>query len=470
MAEQAEVIEALAAENELFAARIETLEAVVAELKRRLGMNSTNSSKPPSSDGLSKPPPRSLRARSGRKPGKQPGQPGATLMQVDDPDEVIEHRPAACGGCHADLAGAATVGTTRRQVFDLPEIRPRVVEHRVVSCRCDCGIVNTAAAPAGVNAPVQYGPTVAATALFLLVGHHIPFGRVVQILSALLNCVVSAGWVQGLVAQTATRLTGFRDRLRAALRAADVVHFDETGLRAGGRLRWAHVACTPLLTHYHLDDKRGKVAIDNHAILPGLRDPQVAVHDGWQPYTAIPYAGAAHALCNAHHLRELTGWAEDNANNKPWADRLADLLREGNRLVKHAIAHGKTHLEPEILADLLHRWRQAVDQAAAANPPSKTGGRQPIRALINRLDGFTTEIWRFAHDFTVPFDNNQAERDIRMIKLQPKISGAWRTVTGATNWLRVREYLSTATKHGIHALTALRDAITGNAWLPPLPE
>lgn len=455
--------------------QIELLQARVAELERRLGLNSRNSSKPPSSDGLGKPPPRSSRRSSGARPGKQPGAPGAALAQVDDPDEVVEHRPAGCGGCGAALAAAEVVGQTRRQVFELPEIRLRVVEHRLVSCRCArCGQVTAATVPAQVAAPVQYGTSVAAVAVYLLVAHHIPVARAAQIVADLLGAPVSTGWVAGLLERAATGLTGFAERLDTAVKAAPVVHLDETGLRVTGRNRWLHVACTPLLTVYHLDDKRGTAAFDAMGVLPALRAPQVAVHDGWMPYFRPEYADVDHALCNAHHLRELDGWAERDPTRYAFTADLAALLREGHRLVGQAITAGADRLDQQTLDDLLHRWQAAVDAGYHANPPPATKptglGANLIPALLNRMRGFTREIWRFAHDFTVPFDNNQAERDIRMTKIQIKISGGWRTTPGARAWLRVRSYISTTGKHGIPAITALRDALTGNPWTPPLPE
>jgi transposase len=248
-----------------------------------------------------------------------------------------------------------------------------------------------------------------------------------------------------------------------------VVHFDETGLRVAGKLRWLHVACTPLGTIYHLDDKRGSDGIDALAVLGALRSSQVAVHDGWKPYFKPCYAEVDHALCNAHHLRELDGWAEQDPVRHQWAQTLADLLRQGKHLVNQATTAGHDHLDEAVLADLLHRWDHAVQAGYTANPPPETGGRGKILALIDRMRGFTREIWRFAHDLTVPFDNNQAERDIRMIKTQQKISGGWRTALGAQHWLTVRSYISTTRKNGIHVLTALQDAITGNPWMPALP-
>lgn len=449
---------------------IEVLQAQVAELRRRLGLNSSNSSKPPSSDGLAKPPPRSLRRASGRKPGKQPGAPGTALSQVDDPQEMLTHRPDACGGCRRPLTNAPVTDVTRRQVFGLPQIRRRVTEHRIVSCRCLCGAVTTATAPPGVTAPVQYGPDVAAVVVYLAVAQHIPVARVVQILSDLLGCAVSTGWVSTALKRSAAALTGFRARLRDVLGRATVIHFDETGARVAGQLRWIHVACTPLLTSYHLDDKRGQTAIDQHGVLPAMADGRTAVHDGWMPYLKTCYDTVEHALCNAHHLRELTGWADTSPERDAWATPLMALLREAHTLVAEATAAGRSRLPAEVLADLHRKWEQAIDTAYAANPPPAGKGRGKILALIDRLRGYDAEIWRFAHDFTVPFDNNQAERDIRMVKLQPKIAGCWRTEHGARTWLHIREYISTCRKNGIHTLQALHDAITGNAWLPPLPE
>jgi transposase len=368
------------------------------------------------------------------------------------------------------LAGASAVGFEARQVVELPPVRLAVTEHRLWACACVCGTVTTAPAPAGVNAPVQYGASVAAAAVYLLVAHHVPVERVAQIMADLLGVAPSTGWVAGLTERTATRLTGFTERLRRALTAAMVVHFDETGLRVAGRLRWLHVACTPLGTLYHLDDKRGRDGIDALGVLAALSGPQVAVHDGWKPYLQPCYAQMDHALCNAHHLRELDGWAEHDPIRHGWAARLADLLREGKTLVDQAVAAGQDRLDDTILADLRHRWEQAVADGYAANPPPESGARGKVLALIDRMRGFTREIWRFAHNFAVPFDNNQAERDIRMIKTQQKVSGGWRTRHGAHHWLAVRGYISTVRKNGLHVLTALRDALTGNAWLPALPE
>jgi transposase len=464
IARQAEVI----AEQ---AATIAVLRARVEELERQVGLNSRNSSKPPSSDGLAKPPTRSQRRALGRKPGKQPGAPGSALRLSDSPDVVREYRPSVCGGCSAGLDTAAVVSVVRRQVVELPEApRAVVTEHRLLSCECGCGTVTAAAAPDGVAAPVQYGPRLAAVAVYLLVAQQIPVARTAEVLAEVLGVAPSTGWLAGLLGKAAGRLGGFTAQVRALLTSAAVVHFDETGVRVGGRLRWLHVACTPLGTLYHLDDRRGGTAVDAHGVLAALNAPQVAVHDGWTTYFTAAYAHVEHALCNAHHLRELDGWAERDPDRYAFAATLAALLREGHHTVQAARAAGADHLPPGVLGRLLTRWHTAIAAGYAANPPPTRGARGNLIALIDRMDSYLPEIWRFARDFTVPFDNNQAERDIRMIKTQQKITGGWRTVTGAHHWLTVRSYISTARKHGHNAYTALRDLFTGNPWLPALPE
>jgi transposase len=445
---------------------IAELAARVADLERRLGLNSRNSSKPPSSDGLAKPPPRSLRKGSGRRPGKQPGSASATLSLVDDPDEVREHRPAACSGCGGDLAGAVLGSVTRRQVFDLAPVRAQVMEHRLVSCLCTgCGVVSAPQAPPGVAAPVQYGPGITAVVVYLLVRQHLPVARVAETCADLLGMSVSTGWIATRLAPAAAAVTGFDQRVRDAVRAAAVAHFDESGARVAGRTHWVHSASTPALTVYDLHDKRGRLAMQAAGILPGYAG--IAVHDCWQPY--FSYVDVTHAVCNAHILRELTGWHDTDPHRHAWAEQAIDVLTEANAAVVAAKASGHTALPAAVLADFDQRWQAALAAGYTANPRPAAGRGDRVVALLDRLHTATTEIWRFSRNFAVPFDNNQAERDIRMVKLQLKISGCWRTETGSRQWLLIRSYISTVIKNGLNVLEALRDALTGNPWLPPLP-
>lgn len=451
--------------------RVAELESETAELKRRLAQNSRNSSRPPSSDGLAKPAPKSLRRPSGRKPGGQAGHGGGHLAQATVPDEVVDHVPSACGACHAALDDAVAIGHQARQVFDLPEIRLSAVEHRAWTRRCGCGHETSAAFPAAVTAPAQYGPRVRALGLYLVAYQHLPYGRAAQLLSDWAGQQISTGTLAAFMAQGAEDLGPFLDSVHAQIAAAPVAHFDETGARADGRLRWLFAACTDRLTFYSLHDKRGFDGLDHAGVLPAFTG--IAVHDGFKPYRR--YTGAQHALCNVHHLRELLGIIEPDPNDPKiaWAVRMDRLLRDLYAAVARARAAGQEWLDPGELAGYRAAYAQIIADGNHRDPPGTipTGKRgvirqTPARNLLTRLDRDREDILRFAGDFRVPFDNNQAERDLRMIKLQQKISGCWRTITGAEQFLALRAYLSTAAKNGrssVDVLTALADH---RPWLP----
>ena len=451
--------------------RVVELEGEVADLKRRLAANSRNSSRPPSSDGLSKPPvKKSLRRASGRKPGGQPGHEGGHLAAVADPDEVVTHSPVCCDGCGGALGGAPVQATERRQVFDLPEIGLRVIEHVVERRRCGCGCVTAAAFPAGASAPTQYGPGVRALAIYLIARQHLPYQRTAELFEAWLGAPVSTGTLAGYVAQGAEDLQGFLDEVHRQIIGAPVAHFDETGARVDGRLRWLLAASTEQLTFYALHDKRGKDGLDHAGVLP--RFAGIAVHDGFAPYRH--YTAAGHALCNAHHLRELQAIIEaDPDTTQTWARAMDRLLRDLQRTVAVAKSCGHDDLDVLQLAGYRGAYQQIIATGYRENPPNtnRTGRRGPIaqtaaRNLLGRLDRHREDVLRFAHDFQVPFDNNLVERDIRMIKLQQKISGCWRTSTGADHFLALRAYLSTARKQGRHIIDALTRLAAHDPWMP----
>jgi transposase len=398
-------------------ARIAEQDAEIAELKRQLAASSRNSSKPPSTDGLDKPAPKSLRGRSGRKPGGQLGREGRTLRQVAVPDEVVVHEPAACAGCGSVLtADGPPARIIRRQVFDIPQITVRVVEHQLVSRRCVCGGLTCAAGPAGVTAPVQYGPHAAAV---------------------------------------------------AGLARAELVHADETGLRVAGRLHWLHVASSARFTALFCHPKRGKEGIDAAGVLPGFTG--TLVHDAFAPYARYP--AARHALCNAHLLRELIAVVDHHtaqplaSANTPaswcWAAQVIDAL-----LALKAITD--TGTLPDL--DTLAGHRRLIVSAALigascdASPPGAVGRRH--RALARRLRRRLDDYLRFAGDLRVPFDNNPAERDIRMAKIKQKVSGGMRTLAGAQDFAAMRSYLSTAAKHGRRPFDVLTELTSGNVWIP----
>jgi transposase len=454
--------------------RLETgvseLRVEVAELRRRLAQNSRNSSRPPSSDGLAKPPaPKSLRRPSGRKPGGQPGHDGGHLACVADPDETVTHAPGRCDGCGLDLAGAAIESSERRQVFDLPEIRLRVVEHLVQRCRCECGELTSGVFPRGVLAPAQYGTRVRALGLYLIAGQHLPYQRTARLLSDWLGAPLSTGTLAAFVRDGAESLDEFLDLVHNQLVESPLVHFDETGARAGGRTRWLHCASTETLTFYAIHDRRGTQGIDHCGVMPNYKG--IAVHDGWPQYRK--YTQVTHALCNAHHLRELLAVIEQNDQSQSWAVQADRLLRRVNDRVRDAKAAGLQALPERTLAGYRSAWTKIITLGHQQNPPPTDRrhergpiGRTPAANLLHRLDQYRDDVLRFAHDFTVPFDNNLVERDIRMIKIQQKISGSWRTTTGADRFLAIRAYISTTRKQGHSLLDALTRLADHQPWLP----
>jgi len=464
---QAEVIEELRG-------RVVELEGEVAELRARLSQNSRNSSRPPSSDGYAKPPaPRSVRRPSGRRPGGQAGHEGHHLERVEHPDEVIRYSPARCTRCGSDLADADVVGVRARQVFDLPVVALAVSEHRAEDRRCGCGVVTGAALPGGVAAPAQYGARLRSLALYLIVYQHLPYERAARLLSDCLGATISTGTLHAIVERAGGELDEFCERVRANLLEAPVIHVDETGARSQGRTRWVHSASSQRLTLYRLHDRRGMDGIDHLGVLGHYRG--VAVHDGWATYRK--YRRPTHALCNVHHLRELQGAIERDPDTQTWAQQMDELLRELKDTVERAKARGESALEAGTLEAYPRRYEQVIALGHRQNPPptQRTGKRGPIGRsmtanLHRRLDEHRDEVLLFAHDFRVPFDNNLAERDLRMIKLQQKISGSWRTITGAQRFLALRSYTSTTRKHGHDLLDALRQIVDRNPWLPAAGE
>lgn len=459
-----DALEAALAERD---ALIALLRAENAELRRQLGQDSRNSSKPPSTDSpFDKPAPKSLRRRSGRKPGGQPGHPGETLRQVDDPDEVVVHEPAECRCCGLGLSGRPVSAVTRRQCFDIPPVKVKVTEHQLVERECACGARTAAASPDGVDAPVQYGPRIAAIIVYLYVGQFLSKQRTAAALAELFGTPVSHGTVAAMAARAAAGLGGFLEVVRERIAGAPVAHFDETGLRVEGKLRWVHSASTGKYSLITVHDRRGTAAMDAAGVLPGFTG--VAVHDAWAPYDT--YTEAAHALCNSHVLRELQAVTDQNPpGQRCWAQQSADALRDMKDLIDTALAATPASLagvDQAALTRARDRYRRAVRSGAAATADRATKLQAKHHALAQRLINREKDYLRFSTDSAVPFDNNAAEREIRMIKLRQKVSGCLRTLTGAEQFCAIRSYLATAHKHDIgffHALTTLAE---GRPWMP----
>lgn len=452
------------AENAALRSMVEALRAEVGELRRQLGLNSQNSSKPPSSDSpFDKPAPKSLRRRSGRKPGGQAGHPGSTLAMVEDPDETLRHEPGPCIGCGADLAGAERVGVERRQVFDLPPMRVRVTEHQLVKRRCGCGATTCATAPAGVVAPVSYGPRITAIVLYLYVGQFLSKRRAALALSQLFGTPVSEGTVATMTQRAADGLDQFTEVVRDRIADAAVAGFDETGFRVSGSLHWVHCARTDKYTLITCHRKRGRDGIDDAGVL--TRFTGVAVHDAWAPYDT--YADPAHQLCCAHALRELAGVADTApAERQCWATQAGNALAAMQKLVTDAIAADVDIVDPDALAEQVRLFRSAAQLGITETAPRSGKTMKKHNALARRLRDRHDDYLRFTTDWRIPPDNNGSERDIRMIKLRQKVSGCIRTLTGAKQFCAIRSYLSTAAKHGRNLFDTLVMLAEGQPWMP----
>ena len=446
-------------------ALVAALRAQVAELERRLGLNSSNSGKPPSSDGLKKPARvSSLRERSGKKPGGQKGHKGETLRQVPDPNDVVHHYPPACSICGVGLDPKSSVGHSARQVFDLPQPQPLVItEHRAHDCECTtCGAKTRALFPDGVNAPVQYGARITAFVIYLLHYQLLPENRLAALMADLFGVKVAASTIARMSRTCAEHLQGFVETVRDLVAGAPVKHMDETGFRIGGKTQWLHVASTALLTFYRVCAKRGSLLANVVGIV---------VHDHWKPYYTIE--GVLHALCNAHHLRELKALVE--IEKEEWAHKMQRLLRRACHVTNRARERG-VPLSSRLIACFERRYDAIVAEGLAFHETQrplacaviKGGGKRrgcaPRRTghnLLLRLAKRKEDTLRFLRDPTVPFTNNQAERDGRMMKLRQKISGGFRSLQGALDFALIRSFVSTARKQDWNIIDALsRDPST----------
>ena len=444
----------------------------VDELEARLGKDSHNSSKPPSSDGLRRKP-KSLRERGKAKVGGQPGHKGNTLKRVGQPEHIEIHPVAPlCDTCGQPIAReAVSISAESRQVIDLPAIRFEVTEHRVEQAQCGCGKVHRAAFPEGVNRPVQYGAQIKAAAVYLTQYLQMPVDRTAQALKEMFGVSMSTGTIQNCINEAAVALTPSVAQIRQALQQAGVVHFDESGVHVAGKLHWLHSASTAVLSWLGAHQKRGKEAMDSHGILPSFTG--VAVHDGWVPYT---HYECEHALCNAHHLRELIFISE--TTQQAWAAQMIDLLRQACGEVGRSIDQGAQSLSKRRQRYYRQRSSELIAEGRRLNPEqerdlSRTKQRGKVKQspafnLLARLERHADQVWRFTVDHRVPFTNNQAERDIRMPKLKQKVSGCFRSQDGLDAFCTIRSYLATLRKQSRPLFEALAHAFAGNV-LSPMP-
>jgi transposase len=472
-AENAELRRQLALKDE----RIAKLESRLADLERRLGQNSGNSSLPSSRDPAAE---RQRQARQRgekldragrpkRRRGKQTGSKGRSLEMSPDPDVVVDHEPEVCEDCGEGLDSGDDEGYTARQVVELPEVRPEVTEHRAHRrrCRC-CDHVTSGAFPEGVRAPISYGPRVKAVVSYLLARQHLPGRRVAETLTDCFGLNVSTGTIDAVYTEAARRLGGFIAALVAFLKSLPVLHVDETSDRVGTTTCWMHVVSDRFYTLIHASVTRGEQAIHTAGVLIGYRG--IVVHDRLAMYWKLK---AKHAICGAHLLRDLAEVAAV-ATQRSWAAGLAALIVEINAACEDARGRGLKSLAPQRQRTFAARYDSLVAAGLAANPDPAAGIKRDYyqRKSYNLATAFTTHrtsILRFMYDLDVPLTNNQAERDLRPVKLHRKISGCFRSQHGAERYGHLRSYLSTTRKNSIPAITALTDLFEGHPWMPPCP-
>lgn len=471
-AEKDELILLMQARLQEFGALQKQLQATVAQLQLRGKKNSRNSSKPPSTDGLNKPDkpaPKSLREGGLRPTGGQKGHPGRTLSQVADPDQVVTHGPPAqCPGCQRSLDASQVVQT--RQVFDLPVLRHEVTEHRVLRAVCACGQVHTGQFPDGVRAQVQYGPGAQAVMVHLNQNHAVSLKRSAELMGELFGLPVSQASVLSANAGAAAVLEPTVHAIGQGLVASAVVGADETGVRVAKKLHWLHVLATGTLTWLGCHAKRGGEAFESLALLGQFRG--VLVHDGWLPYKALE---CVHALCNAHHLRELTYLFEEQG--QAWAGDMMALLRHANHLDNTQCAYGQTpRYESQSYLGEVRELRdlfEAILSDGDANNPvvagtGKRGRPRQSKAtnLLTRLREYADDVWRFMSEPGVPFTNNVAEQAVRMPKVKQKVSGCFRSQDGADIYCTIRSYCATMHKQGANIFESLVGAFQGHAPQP----
>lgn len=449
--------------------RIESLESRLSEVESQLKKNSRNSHQPPSSDGFKKRT-KSLRQKSHRPSGGQPTHPGKTLEWSETVDAIVVHRVEQCHDCGHSLAVVPATDLEARQIHDLPALSLQVIEHHCEEKLCPhCGCINHGSFPSEVSAPIQYGPRLKGLSVYLMDGQLLPSKRVQHLLNDVYSCHLSEGSLYRYRAECYNRLEQIESQIKLGLLQSAVTHFDETGFRIMAKPQWLHVACNSTLTYYFPHPKRGRDAMNEMAILPEFKG--ISVHDGWSSYRQY---GCHHALCNAHHLRELQSVVE--RFGQTWARKMMALLSQMNQRVRHRRDYGLHSLPEDTLVQFEGRYRSLIASGLRVNRPksietdkTRKRGRlkqSPPKNLLDRLNRYQSQVLAFITDFRVPFDNNQAERDLRMMKVKQKISGAFRSEEGAKQFCRIRGYLSTLRKQGNDVLKALQLLFMGIPTIP----
>lgn len=450
---------------------IELLKAKVKELEAKLNINSSNSSKPPSTDGLKRRTTKSLREKSGKKSGGQDGHKGNTLNMVETPDEIVPLSVSICHHCGEDLSSVAVVSTEKRQVFDIPPIKLKVTEYSADSKVCSkCNATVKASFPKGVDNQIQYGENIKSLMVYFNQHQMIPLDRTTDIFSDIFNTNISEGTIVNTTNSLFEKLEPFENAVKEILIKSPVIHKDETGISVNNKINWLHSTSTENYTYYSIHSKRGIKAMEAENILPEFKG--IVVHDFWKPY--FVYKDMYHALCNAHHLRELKSVFENT--QEEWSNQLSEHLKSINNAVYKAKDRGVTAFSNEELNSFSNKYDELISEGFGLNPAAekktvKQGKMKQSKGynLLKRLYEHKAEVLRFMNNFDVPFTNNLAERDIRMTKVKQKISGTFRSIQGAMSFCRIRGYTSTVRKNGASIIGELQNAFREQPFIPTMP-
>ena len=457
---------ALTSQVDELTSTVRELNQAIRELKEQINKNSQNSSKPPSSDGFKKPVPKSLRKPSGKKAGGQAGHPGTNLAVIAEPDDIIRHMPSACKGCaYFNMCKGAACIAEKRHVADAV-VTVTITEHQsleIPACLLH-GDTRRGEFPAGIKAAVQYGENLQALSVALNTVGAVSVKRTHEILSGVFNIPIATGTISNMVKRCAGCLTDTAGKIKQKMIDSGLGHFDETGTRVGKKLWWVHNASNCKYTYLDISPKRGYKGMEQCGVLTGFKG--IAVHDCWASYWSYP--DTQHAVCCAHLLRELTGISENHPSQK-WASAFIGLLLEMKKAKDKAVGKGKETLSYYHYHKFDKKYDELIKQAREENPlpapPAKKRGRKKkgkILSLVERLAAYKASVCLFIHNFMVPFDNNQAERDLRMVKVKTKVSGCFRTEEGARDYLKIMSYVGTAHKQGYNAYEAIKKAISGH--------
>lgn len=460
----------LVKQNEELAATIKELTQTIRELEEKLNKNSRNSSKPPSSDGLKKLPvnkDRSLRQKSGKKRGAQLGHDGVNLSVIVDPDYVEHHMHADCSSCsYRDTCLAKACTRETRHEIDA-EVTVNATAHELVVVK-DCplhGGIKAGSFPKDIKATVQYGKNLQAMVVAFNTVGAVSINRTHEILSSVFNIPLATGTIKNMVSRFAETLKPAYEKIHQAVSALGLIHCDETGTRIDGKTWWVHNASDRDYTYLSVHSKRGRTGMDAAGILPVFHG--IIVHDCWGSYWK--YQSADHAVCCAHLLRELNGVIE-NHPEQTWAASFKELLLSMKKVKDKALSKGKDAVSYYHLHKFDKQYDEILKTAYEENPLPETNAKKRGRKkkskvlnLICRLDNYKASVCLFIKNLCVPFDNNQAERDLRMIKVKTKVSGCFRSEEGAQEYLTIMSYIGTAHKHGINAFTAILEALNGNS-------